>query len=114
MNKRLYERIAVSEKVEVRFLLGNMIYPGVISDISENGMFIGTNLHPLVGSEVDVVVLLPTKEVLKFPVRIRRAKKPGNPHADYSGHNHNGVGVELLEPPQAYKQFVNDLKSVYI
>ena len=112
MERRSYERVPVPSRVQVKFLLGNMIYPGVITNISENGMFIGTKLTFPVGTEVDIALVLPSEDVLRLPVRVRRTMKT-DAFYEYEYNDHNGLGVEVLSVPLNYLRFVSDLKATY-
>lgn len=112
MERRAYERIPLPSRVQVKFLLGNMIYPGVVTNISESGMFIGTKLSFPVGTEIDIAVILPSEEVLKIPVKVRRTIT-SDAFYEYEYHDSNGMGVEVLTTPHSYQQFVSDLRNTY-
>lgn len=112
MERRAYERIPIPARVQVKFLLGNMIYPGVVTNVSENGMFIGTKLSFPIGTDLEIALILPTEEVLKIPIRVKRTTKT-DAFYEYEYNNYNGMGVELLSSPHRYKQFVNELRATY-
>ncbi len=49
-------------------------------------------------------ILIPVKEeILKVFAEVRNFTK--------SGHVYNGIGVELINPPQNYIEFINSLKT---
>ena len=97
---RAYER--VSANVEAKFFYGNEICTGEIANLSENGIFISTKLcFPF---ETRFEIFIPIDgEVLKVPVRVGRIVK--------TGEFYDGMGVELLEQPRNYLEFVISLKS---
>jgi hypothetical protein len=99
MQRRNFERIPTNLKV--RFFSGNIEYPGTVTNVSDKGMFISTEVSfPL---EPKLEIFIPLKEeVLKIPVKIKSFKK--------SGDIYNGIGVELLDPSPHYLHFINDLR----
>ena len=100
MHKRAFERIFVTN-IEVKFSCCNENYTGKITNISENGMFIRTECNfPF---EPRFEVLIPRKEGgLKVPVKVARMIKTKN--------FYDGFGVEVLEQPDEYLEFINSLK----
>ena len=100
MLKRAFERIPA--KINVRFFSEKTEYLGTVTNLSEKGMFISSKVSfPL---EPQLKILIPLKEeILNIPVQIRRLKK--------SGDMYNGIGVEILNPPQNYLDFVIGLRS---
>ena len=100
MGKRVFERIPVN--IESDIFYSNTIHAGMIANISKKGMYIKTEICPPFKSKLEV--LIPFKdETLKVPVRVKRLVK--------SDDIYNGMGVELLNLPQNYLEFVDSLKS---
>ena len=100
MEKRTAERIAVNE--EARFFQGKMFYSGTVLNLSEKGMFIKTDPCLLSKSKL-IVYLLSGKDLLKVPVRVKRVST--------INHHCYGIGVEILNSPEEYTEFVNELST---
>ncbi len=101
MEKRAFERIPLN--IGSRFHCEKMEYLGTIVNISKNGMFIKTEkIHFPFASHLDVIIHL-KESVLTVPVRVIRMTK--------SGDVYDGLGVELLNPTEAYLSFVDSLAS---
>ena len=99
MEKRNSARSAVN--VEARFFQGKMFYSGTVLNISATGMFINTNPCLLFNSKL-LVFLVSGKDLLKVPVSIKRVSTI-NHHCD-------GIGVEILNAPEDYMHYINDLR----
>jgi hypothetical protein len=100
MEKRAFER--TDTDLPVRYFCENRIYTGTVKNLSENGMFISTSNFLPCGNKVELLVPL-EKEISKFPAKIRRIEK-------INSSNYN-IGIELLDPPNIYIEFVDYLKS---
>jgi hypothetical protein len=100
MEKRAFER--TDADLPVRYFCENRIYTGIVKNLSENGMFISTSNFLPCGNRVEVLVPL-EKEISKFPAKIRRIEK-------INSFSYN-IGIELLDPPNKYIEFVDCLKS---
>ncbi len=99
MHKRAFERIHVN--LEVEFSCREEDYRGKITNVSENGMFIQTEMHFPFDPRFEVHI--PFKgNILKIPVKIARVVKTNN--------FYDGIGVEILEQTEEYLEFVNGLK----
>ncbi len=97
---RLFERTEIT--LPVKYLCENILYNGTIKNISENGMFISTcNFLPC--SHIVELLIPLKKEVSKFYAKIRRIERE-----DDSSYN---IGVELLNPPEKYLEFIKSLRS---
>jgi Tfp pilus assembly protein PilZ len=105
VEKRAYERFPVN--LQARLFFGNMIYSGMVTNLSRSGMFVSTKVKFPVNSEFIMVVTL-NNRALKLPIRVRRAVKK---ESDYNSKIDSGVGVELLGAPQNYLDFVGTRKS---
>ncbi len=104
--KRAFERFPV--KLDARLFFGNLIYSGKVTDLSQGGMFVNTKVKFPVNSEFMMVVLV-NKRTVKIPVRVKRREKSEN---TYNLTARNGIGVELVDSPQMYMDFVDNYKSV--
>lgn len=101
MDKRkAKDRITVD--IDVKLSRGRVFYYGKIVDISENGMLIKTDDSILCGESYNVHIVT-EEELPKMMGKVRRLKKEKNISPD--------IGVEILSPPQEYKDFVKNLKS---
>ncbi|HBH61326.1 MAG TPA: hypothetical protein DDX85_06220 [Nitrospiraceae bacterium] len=100
MNRRSFDRVDMS--LPVKYMCEDMLYSGTIKNLSENGMFIKTsNFLPCV-NWIEIFVPL-EEEISKFFARIRRIEKIDD--ANFS------MGIELLNPPYSYIEFVGNLKA---
>ena len=105
MEKRVSERMP--SNFNARLFYGNMVYTGVVTNLSEKGMFISTKRNFPVKS-VFVTAILVDDDSINIPVKIRRNGKSGSP----SGYSDDyGMGVELLETSQEYLELVSSYKS---
>ena len=97
MEKRTYSRI--SSTVSVKFLLGNKLYLGTVTNFSEKGMLIHSTLHfPLKWSSNFKVLIIFKERRIVIPVRIIRLVE--------FEHYYNSIAVEVHEPPREYLDFV--------
>ncbi|MBI4847365.1 MAG: PilZ domain-containing protein [Nitrospirae bacterium] len=96
--RRAFERIIA--KLEVRFFYGKMFYPGVVTDLSENGMFIRSRITPPVESVLPVIIRQ-EKGLLTVLARVKWTRKP------FDHDNPGGMGVEIMNPSQDYFEFTN-------
>ncbi len=103
MQKRAFERL--STKLEARFFWGNTVYPGVVTNLSEKGMFVNTKACLPVNS-VFAIALLADGKVLTLPANVKRSVKRDD-FNDWD--NKNGMGVELLNSYPNYSEFVSNL-----
>ena len=101
MQKRLFDRIA--SHLKVSFDCCRTSCWGIVVNLSENGMFIRTEeIHLPFDMRFEIYMPL-QKEILHIPVEVSRLKKS---FGDY-----DGLGVKLLNPPQKYLDFINNLNS---
>jgi hypothetical protein len=106
MEKRAFQRVSVS--LPSRLFYGNMVYTGVVTDISEKGMFISTKMSFPVDSVLIAEVLL-DYHYGEIPIQIRRTAKPDG---DFKGFEQRGMGVRLLNPSQEYIDVITKSKTV--
>ena len=99
-NKRRRQR--VTKRLEVKFISSGISFTGILSNLSEGGLFIRTNHGFTPGTIIDIELVMPDDKIsfLKGVVR-RTIKIP-------MSLNKNGMGVELIEKDAA---FINFLKS---
>ena len=99
MQRRAFERIPVDFKVH--YFCGDTACNGTVTDLSEKGMFIDTILNFPFDSNFDLVLPL-NDELLRMSAMIKRVVKDNGVY--------KGMGIELLDPPENYLQFVNELR----
>ena len=104
--RRAYDRVPTS--MEARFFCGNRYYAGKITDISEQGMFINTDIRMPINSSFEIMMLIGDK-VTKMPVTVKRSIESTYRSDNFST---GGMGVELLKSPTEYLSYVSSLKSV--
>ncbi len=99
MDKRAHERIPVS----IEFHCLDMEYFGTVMNISETGMFIKSEkiCFPL-KLQFDLSIPCGSK-IFNVPVTVKRITKSGN--------SYSGLGVELMEQPKDYLEFINRLRQ---
>ena len=95
MKKRAFERIPSDTQINFSFM--DTIYGGVVTNFSNNGMYINT--EKCLPRKSTFEILLPYKEeVLKLPAQVKRViERHGFCDA---------MGVKLLNPPIPYLEFV--------
>ena len=103
--KRAYRRIPAD--LQARVLYGNLIYSGKVTDISENGMFINTKMNFPVNA-VFLLIVLVNDSVIKVPIKVKRTVRY---EKDYSENSSSGIGVELVNTPQRYLDYVSNCKA---
>ena len=97
--KRAYERLPII--LDIKVLNSDSPSYGLVTNISENGMYFmtGTNLS----SGLNIEVSIPFKEdEVKVPVTVIRIKKDNI---------YDSFGAELSSPYQDYIDFVHSLKA---
>ncbi len=100
VQRRASERIAAD--IGVRFACGSLFYAGTITDMSEKGMFIRTNICLPQGS-LFIAIILADKKMLQVFARVKRTSR-GNGNCD-------GMGVEITNPSFNYLQYISKLQS---
>ena len=106
MKKRAFERLPV--KLKARLYWGNKVYPGTVSNFSENGMFISSRMSPPFDAVIEVVI---DKDngFLKFPSNVRWSVRIN--HLDKYDED-SIMGVEFLDVPAEYLEFLKSIKKV--
>jgi len=103
--RRSYDR--VSTRMEARFFCGNRYYAGKITDVSEQGMFINTDIKLPIDTSFEIMMLI-NDQVTKVPVTVRRTVDSTYRSDNFSS---GGMGVELVKSPVRYLSYVSSLKS---
>jgi hypothetical protein len=103
MDKRSYDRVPV--KLPARLVYEDVVYPGVVTNLSENGIFISTRVKPPLGTIVKIDMPLENR-VVAAPFRVKRRVETQN-FRQYN--EHNGIGCELLSGTGSYKEYVKSL-----
>ncbi|RJQ19379.1 MAG: hypothetical protein C4560_06145 [Nitrospiraceae bacterium] len=100
MEKRAFERIPTSMKADLQ--CAGTEHHGTIRNLSENGMFISMKktFFPF-DSHLGISIPL-REERLDVHGRVSRLVERGDIY--------DGIGVEILQPPPAYLEFINRLK----
>jgi len=104
--RRTYDRVQTS--MEARFFCGNRYYAGKITDVSEQGMFISTDIRLPINSSFDIMMVI-NDQVTSVPVTVRRSIESTYRSDNLSS---GGMGVELMKSPTQYLNYVSRLKSV--
>lgn len=105
LERRASERFP--DNLQARLFFGNMIYSGKVTNLSKKGMFVSTNIRFPVNTEFMMVVML-NNRTLKLPIKVRRAVKR---ESAYNSKTDCGIGVELLDIPQNYLDYVSTRRS---
>jgi Tfp pilus assembly protein PilZ len=105
MERRRSERI--TKRLEVKYWT-NEENTAITNDLSETGLFIRTNRGMKPGSSIDLKLNLPNSQELFLSGRVVRSMKslPG-----LVGDSKSGMGIELIEPPPEYIDYVRSLRS---
>ena len=102
MDRRAFERVPASFRA--RFLSGNRPDSATVTNFSENGMCIGSGYCLPCDDTLELLIPLHV-EVLRVLVKIRRMEKVDD--FNYT------LGVELVDPPHEYLEFVMNHRSVF-
>ena len=98
MEKRHSQRIP--KNLKVTFPCCNKLYSGTVTDLSESGMLIYSEVNLPIKSTFEVLISI-NNEIIKLPAVFVRLEKEGN--------NYKGMGVKLLNPPKKYVEYVHAL-----
>ena len=101
MKERGYQRHPrFTKRLEVTFSSGGLSYRGILSNLSQNGLFIRTNRGFAPGSTVDIQLVMPDNTVCRLRGVVKRTIK--TPMSSMK----NGMGIELTEKDAAYLNFM--------
>ena len=99
--QRGYQRFPrYMKRLEVNFSSGNLSYKGILSNISENGIFIRTNRGFAPGTTVDIEVMMPDESISHLKGIVKRTVK--TPLTAVK----NGMGVEVFQQDDSFLSFV--------
>lgn len=100
MERRAYKRFP--SNLLVRLHCADTLHYGIATNLSENGMCIKTGIS--LPSELSFMINVPFKQdVLKVPARVNRLVQ--------SDGFYDGFGVEILDPPENYSEFLSTINS---
>ena len=101
MEKRSYKRISANIRAE--FDCTRTICCCKVINLSENGMLLkSTDINFPINMQFEIFVHI-KGEVLELPVRVSRLIR--------TNHTYDGIGIELINPPKIYFEFVHDLRK---
>lgn len=103
-NKRQFERL--DAKFQVSLFYGNIVYPGMVTNLSENGMYISTRRKLPVDAML-VTFLMIGDEPLKLPIQIMRSSNS----VDMNDSPDNGLGVQLITCSENYLDFFDKYRA---
>ncbi len=89
--------------IKVKFSCCHIDYDGVVTNISESGMFISTGGMNFPFESKLEILMSTGHRVLKIPVEVTRMIK--------SADLYDCIGVRLINPSQDYMEFVSNLHS---
>ena len=98
MEKRNSHRIP--NNLKVVFPCCNKLYSGSVTNLSENGMLLNSEINLPINSRFEIMILL-RKKLLKIPATFVRLDKEGE--------HYKGMGFALLNPPKTYLEYVRNL-----
>ena len=99
--KRVCARILAN--IDSRFFYGNLFYSGLVTNLSDRGMFISTKSF-LPSDAMFIIIIRLENEFLKVIAKVKRVTSKVD--------NNAGMGVELLNPPRSYIDFINRMKTL--
>jgi len=103
MDKRKNERLSM--KLYTKLSADSVVSWGLLSDVSENGIFIKSNRDFTMGEAIDIELFMPdnNNSLLKGVIR-RKLEMPDS-------HRKFGLGIELIEKDVVYRHFLKTLKG---
>ena len=104
LERRAHERIP--SQLQARFFLGNNVYAGTITDLSEKGMFISTDIGLPLNGTLEILLKLGDR-VVNIPSTIKRSVVSEDTCPESLIH---GMGVELISSPKVYLEYIDSLK----
>jgi Tfp pilus assembly protein PilZ len=98
VDKRKGERF--STRLYVKLNSGSLISWGVLSDISENGLFIKSNRNFSIDALIDIEIFMPDKSISLLRGIVRRTTEQADLNRKF------GIGIEIIEKDIIYKHFL--------
>jgi hypothetical protein len=103
MDKRKNERHSM--KLHAKLSANSFVSWGLLSDVSENGLFIKSNRDFTMGDAIDIEVFMPDNNNSLLKGVIRRKIGLSDSHRKY------GLGIEVIEKDMVYLHFLRSLKG---
>lgn len=103
-NKRQFERL--DAKFQVSLFYGNIVYPGIVTDLSENGMFISTG-RDIPKDTMLFTSLMVGEEPLNLPIQIMRSVNS----VDKNDSSNSGLGAQILTCSENYLDFFDKYRA---
>ena len=103
MDKRKKERHSM--KLHTKLSADSFVSWGLLSDVSENGLFIKSNRDFTMGDAIDIEVYMPDNNNSLLKGVIRRKIELPDSHRKY------GLGIEVIEKDMVYLHFLRSLKG---
>lgn len=100
----MFQKIIVNLKTE--FISDGKMYDGIIENLSKNRMMVSTYTKVNISTEkkVEIKYNLSSKRTLNFHCNVRWYTIKN------TSHNFKfSMGLEIINPPQGYKDFINTL-----
>lgn len=89
-----------TKRLEAIFRAGGLSYRGILSNLSESGLFIRTNRGFAPDTVIDIELVMPDNKVSRLKGVVKRTIK--RPVSTIK----NGMGIELIEKDKTYLNFV--------
>jgi hypothetical protein len=89
-----------TKRLEARFHAAGLSFTGILSNLSENGLFIRTNRGFAPDTVINIELLIPDRKISFLKGIVRRTIK--TPMSSLK----NGMGIELIEKDDIYIDFV--------
>ena len=93
------------KQLYVKLKSGSLISWGKLSDISENGLFIGSNRGFMIGTAIDIEIFMPDNRISLLKGIVRRIIELPESARQF------GIGVELTEKDTAYRHLLKLLNG---
>jgi len=103
MDKRKDMRLSM--KLYTKLTADSFVSWGLLSDVSENGLFIKSNRDFTMGEAIDIELFMPDNNNSLLKGVIRRKIELPDSHRKY------GLGIELIEKDIVYRYFLKSLKG---
>jgi Tfp pilus assembly protein PilZ len=104
--QRKYQRTPrYTKRLEATFSSGVLTYRGILSDISDNGLFIRTSRGFTPGTAIDITIIMPDNQTSHLTGIVRRSIK--TPLSTTK----NGMGVELTQKDAVYINFYKSYRE---
>ena len=93
------------KQLYVKLKSGSLISWGKLSDISENGLFIGSNRGFMIGTAIDIEIFMPDNRISLLKGIVRRIIELPELVRKF------GIGIELTEKDMAYRDLLRSLNA---